>query len=272
MLNLAIECSGQGGSVALLEKDRPLNARILPGNIGSVQSLAPEIAELIPQDSRPDLICVTTGPGSFTGLRVGITTAKMLGMAWNVPLVGVDTLEVIAWPHASQIGKIVSPRIEESEISAPEIEVTRVVVPVLNAFRKQVFSAIWRSGPTPRRLTQTQVVDAGDWMTSAVTSLSTKIVRNEEPVPEQEPAVQQELKQAAEGPVLFCGPGLEQYQPNPMPQYELAPEDTWAPRAEVVGQLGWRAFQAGEADTPVTLRPNYVRASAAEEKARSTRA
>ena len=42
-------------------------------------------------------IAVAKGPGSFTGLRIGLATAKMASYIWNVPLVGVDTLEALAW-------------------------------------------------------------------------------------------------------------------------------------------------------------------------------
>lgn len=41
--------------------------------------------------------CRCQGPGSFTGLRIGLATAKMASYIWNVPLVGVDTLEALAW-------------------------------------------------------------------------------------------------------------------------------------------------------------------------------
>lgn len=49
--------------------------------------------------ARPDLIGVGLGPGSFTGLRVGLMAAKTLAYAWNCPLVGFDSLEALA--HAS---------------------------------------------------------------------------------------------------------------------------------------------------------------------------
>lgn len=50
---------------------------------------------------RSDLgaVGVARGPGSYTGVRVGITLARVLGMALGVPAVGVDSLEILAWPH-----------------------------------------------------------------------------------------------------------------------------------------------------------------------------
>jgi len=47
--------------------------------------------------TRLDCIAVTTGPGSFTGLRIGIAAAKGLSHAWGLPLLGLPTLQVMAW-------------------------------------------------------------------------------------------------------------------------------------------------------------------------------
>jgi len=66
----------------------------------SAQSLAPAVRLLLRQVGwRPgevDLVAVTSGPGSFTGLRVGVTTAKVFAYAVGAAILGVDTLETIA--------------------------------------------------------------------------------------------------------------------------------------------------------------------------------
>ncbi|QDS98763.1 tRNA threonylcarbamoyladenosine biosynthesis protein TsaB [Adhaeretor mobilis] len=101
---LALETSGKTGSVALLEGDDEravLSAEIrLPEEIRSAQSLIPAIKHVLAeQDWIPaelGLICVATGPGSFTGLRVGVTAAKTLAYALRTPLVSVNTLAALA--------------------------------------------------------------------------------------------------------------------------------------------------------------------------------
>lgn len=96
---LALETSGQAGGVAAFEGDKLVSERHLAIGQRSAQSLAPAIRDLLdelgwrPADIR--VVAVTTGPGSFTGLRVGVTTAKTLAYALSAEVVGVNTLEAI---------------------------------------------------------------------------------------------------------------------------------------------------------------------------------
>ncbi|HWC91080.1 MAG TPA: tRNA (adenosine(37)-N6)-threonylcarbamoyltransferase complex dimerization subunit type 1 TsaB, partial [Pirellulales bacterium] len=97
---LALETSGLSGSVALLDAGRPLAELPLPVGQRSAQSLVPTIDALVRQlDWRLEqigLVAVTSGPGSFTSLRIGVSTAKCLAYAWGAEIQGVSTLEVIA--------------------------------------------------------------------------------------------------------------------------------------------------------------------------------
>ena len=77
---LALETSGKSGTVAALSEGLVLHERPLAPHQRSAQSLAPALFaclnEVAWQPQQVDLVAVTTGPGSFTGLRVGVTTAK----------------------------------------------------------------------------------------------------------------------------------------------------------------------------------------------------
>lgn len=97
---LALETTDLTGTVAALEEGRVLVEKDLDPGQRSAQSLAPALARLWREvgwkPTRVDLVAVALGPGSFTGLRVGVTTAKMLAYLARAQVLGVDTLETIA--------------------------------------------------------------------------------------------------------------------------------------------------------------------------------
>lgn len=97
----AVDTSSDAASAALMEDDILLGEYILNHKKTHSQKLMPIIdevfrsCELTPKDI--DIYAVTTGPGSFTGLRIGIATVKALAHAVGKPVVGVGTLEAIAY-------------------------------------------------------------------------------------------------------------------------------------------------------------------------------
>lgn len=94
---LAIETSSAVGSVALLTNDSLVVEVMLDGGSQHSRNLVPSVASILPGGvSVVDLIAVSIGPGSYTGLRVGITFAKMLAMETGKPMVGVSSLDVVA--------------------------------------------------------------------------------------------------------------------------------------------------------------------------------
>lgn len=108
MLILAIETSGVRGSVAALADGNLLAKLELNAAQRGAQALAPAVSELLklavwkPRDV--GLVAVSTGPGSFTALRVGVTTAKAFAYAVSAEVLGVSTLEVIAAQAAEAAG------------------------------------------------------------------------------------------------------------------------------------------------------------------------
>jgi tRNA threonylcarbamoyladenosine biosynthesis protein TsaB len=100
MLILALDTATEKGSLALAAPDRLLGELSLECPGAYLTRLLPGLQALLEQTGRrlPDLgaIAVSTGPGNFTGLRIGLATAK--GLAWSLgrPLVPVPTMEVLA--------------------------------------------------------------------------------------------------------------------------------------------------------------------------------
>jgi tRNA threonylcarbamoyladenosine biosynthesis protein TsaB len=97
---LGIDTTSSPGGVALLKSGFLLAESILPVTCFQSEKLLPAIETTLKDSgvSGRDLsgIGVSTGPGSYTGLRIGISTALGLSAGWQVPLKGVSTLRVIA--------------------------------------------------------------------------------------------------------------------------------------------------------------------------------
>lgn len=92
---LAIETATEACSVALFEDAMLVDARHEVLGRGHAEKLIPMIAAL-PGKGRAERIVVSLGPGSFTGVRIGIAAARALGVAWQAEVLGYPTLSLIA--------------------------------------------------------------------------------------------------------------------------------------------------------------------------------
>jgi tRNA threonylcarbamoyladenosine biosynthesis protein TsaB len=107
---LAIDTALAACAAAVLDTDHGIIAsESLPMVRGHAEALIPLIARIMKQSNTRfrDLgrVAVTTGPGSFTGVRVGLAAARGFGVATGVPVVGVSTLSVYAAPYLAANGK-----------------------------------------------------------------------------------------------------------------------------------------------------------------------
>ena len=92
---LVIDSATAACSVALIDPDRLLDERHELVGRGHAERLVPMIAEIL-AGRRPRAILVDCGPGSFTGVRVGLAAAHGLAIGWQVPLSGCTSLALIA--------------------------------------------------------------------------------------------------------------------------------------------------------------------------------
>lgn len=132
---LAIETATLTGSVALLHQTNdanPLGGEIvgeitLSVSVQHSERLMPAITELLRSagtgTEEIDLFAVSKGPGSFTGLRIGIAAAQGLALAHRRPVVGVSTLEALA----------------QNGLFFPGL-----IVPLLNAYRGEVYQGLYQ--------------------------------------------------------------------------------------------------------------------------------
>ena len=100
MLLLALDTATETGSLALVAADRVLMEYSLESHNAYLTCLMPGVAAILRNTGREiaDLtaVAISTGPGNFTGLRIGLATAKTLAWSLKCPLVPVPTLEVLA--------------------------------------------------------------------------------------------------------------------------------------------------------------------------------
>jgi len=100
MRTIGIETSGSVGSVALLEDGLAVDERFFEKGLRHGKELVPSLDAMLRarglQPAEIGLIAVSQGPGSYTGIRVGITVAKTLAYALGRPVVGVPSLDVLA--------------------------------------------------------------------------------------------------------------------------------------------------------------------------------
>ena len=107
---LAVDSSSITASVAITEDEKVIAEFFMNAGLTHSQTLAPMIdAVLNSSNTKPediDVYAITTGPGSFTGLRIGAATVKAMAFANNRPCVGVSSLEALAYNSSIESGLI----------------------------------------------------------------------------------------------------------------------------------------------------------------------
>jgi tRNA threonylcarbamoyladenosine biosynthesis protein TsaB len=140
---LAIENTGMCGSVALVCPSHCIGEHSLQTTLTHSKRLLSTVSQLMEEAQLDwediDAIAISLGPGSFTGLRIGLSTAKGLAFAGSIPLIGISSLEAMACQFSY---------------------VSCQVCPVIDARKKEVYAALFKpkSNGTLHRLSEDMVV------------------------------------------------------------------------------------------------------------------
>ncbi len=123
---LAIDTSAMAASIALVVNDKLVGDYYICNELTHAETVMPMLDNLKQMTNFSmddiDLIAVTSGPGSFTGLRIGVSTAKALGLALNIKVVGISTLDVLAYSIYNT---------------------SKIICPIMDARRNQVYTALY---------------------------------------------------------------------------------------------------------------------------------
>ena len=158
MLILAFESSAKPASAALVKDGQLLSQYTQCSALTHSRTLLPMAEDMLKNAelrlSDVDLIAVAHGPGSFTGIRIGVATVKGLAWAAEKPCVGVSTLEAMAWHGLAAGGYI---------------------CPVMDARRSQVYNALFKiENGRPVRMTEDRPI-ALEELAKEVTALGAPV-------------------------------------------------------------------------------------------------
>ena len=235
---LAIETSGSPGSVAMGTANgsppelSSLTTHALPAAGSQGRDLMPTVVRAAAEAgwslADVDLVAVAIGPGPFTGLRVGVTTAKAVAWSTDCLLIGVPTAACLAAQAVEAVGPS-----------------NRVDV-VFTAGRGELFAITATSAGADEtgawQLSPGSLTDPTAWL-DAVPSGT-----------------------VVTGPALTSDADLLAALTDRRPDLVLTPASAWQPKAATVASLGLAAAARGVADSAAAITPLYLRPSYAEDR------
>ncbi|HIE65677.1 MAG: tRNA (adenosine(37)-N6)-threonylcarbamoyltransferase complex dimerization subunit type 1 TsaB [Nitrospira sp.] len=232
---LAIETSTLAGGAALMNEAGLISVCHLEPEARHSEQLLTAIDRLLKESkillSDLDGIAVSIGPGSFTGLRIGLATAKGLAMGTDIPMVLVPTMEVIA---------------------AAFPEAKGLTVPILDARREEVYWSLFDYRQ------QNLIRHRPDQVTTvrkALEEIDRFLLESADPATDE---------------ILFAGDGAVKYQKYIVetigPRARFPSQDPLFPSAKQVAERGLLLLEKGEVCSHEQAVPLYMRAPQAELK------
>ena len=226
---LGIESAALVASVAILDEDITIAEYTTNFKKTHSETLLPMLDEIIKMTgidcSELSAIAVSGGPGSFTGLRIGAACAKGLGLALDLPLIHVSTLDAMALNICSS---------------------DAIIVPIMDARRNQVYTSIYKNDSNLEIIKDSMAV-AIDELFEILKDLDNK----------------EEIKKIiflGDGVPVF----REYIDKNLEIAHDFAPANLNRQRASNIAMLGLKMFKEGKSLFSDDMRPEYLRKSQAE--------
>ena len=222
---LAIETSGRIGSVAVGRNGSLLAESTFSGFMKHSTELFGRIEDLLKQiKARPadiSQLYITAGPGSFTGLRIAVTVAKMLNFSHKTKIVAADSMDVL----------VENATLYNQQTNIP----VDCVATILDAKRNLFYAGVsQRTDAGWEKILPTQLISAEDLM--------------------------DQLRQSGRNKVAFLGEGLTYYAKKFESPFSVILDETfWPARASGLFAAGTKMARQGQFADPKTLVPFYIR-------------
>jgi tRNA threonylcarbamoyladenosine biosynthesis protein TsaB len=244
---LAVETTGKYGSAAVIMEDGRVFCASSETEMNHLRDIITISDEAVRNAgiTKNDLthVAASAGPGSFTGIRIGVTTARTLAQMLDIPCIAVSTLEAMAV------------RALDKAISADAL----YVVPVINARRHQTYAGVYEAVFTTDCEHQ-----------SAIPVMEEKQYMIEDLLSE----LQTRMAEHSGAVAFFTGDGIDAYADiikSTMTEgsYAFADEDLRYQHAESVAKIALRKANAGKTLEYNELMPEYMRLAEAEQRLRA---
>ncbi|WP_054692237.1 tRNA (adenosine(37)-N6)-threonylcarbamoyltransferase complex dimerization subunit type 1 TsaB [Syntrophomonas palmitatica] len=228
---LAIDSATPVAGVALLDNGILIREEFSNYKKNHSETLMPMVDQVLHETDRKlqdiTALAVTIGPGSFTGLRIGLALVKGLALAARIPVVGISTLEVLAHNIC---------------------ESNALICPLLDARKNEVYCGFYtsESGGGPRRLLKDAACSPQEFIEKALEVTEKNGL--------------QTITLLGEGFYPYAeafGQGLGE-------KMRLAGAHLMLPRASALADLAVKRVIQGDFDNPLGLKPYYIRLSEAE--------
>ena len=241
---LAIETTGKYGSASVINETGEVFSAVSTEEMNHLKGMMILIDEAIREagidKSELTHIAASVGPGSFTGIRIGVVTARVMAQMLDVPCVAVSSLEAMG------------ERVLDAAVSAG----TLYVVPVINARRHQTYAGVWEAEFTSdyEQKTLCAVMEEKQYMIEELLDL---------------------LKEKAAcydgATCFFTGDGIDAYEDiikDAMSEgsYVFAGEELRYQHAESVARIALKKAKAGKVLGYNELMPEYMRLAEAEQR------
>ncbi len=203
--NCSVSIAKEGRILVIKEHDTP--------NYSHSEQLHVFIQEVLKEvnidASELDAIAVSKGPGSYTGLRIGVSAAKGLCFALDIPLISIATLSSMA-----------------AQVASTDID---YIIPVLDARRMEVYSAVFDKDKNEVRATEAEIIEENSFS-----------------------------EFLEKGKVVLVGSGAEKCK-TMLTHANLSYNTGIVPSANEMAELSYKKFKAGEFENVAYFEPYYLK-------------